>query len=343
MANLDSYNFDFPKKLIAQKPARPRDAARLLVFDRRTRKTTFASFRDLPSYIPKGSVLVLNETKVIPARLYLRKPTGGMVEVLYLSSTKKSIKTLANKKLQTGMRLYVTKSLFFTVTGKRDSIYSLKPSFALARLDAMLKKFGHTPLPPYIKHTPLSERKLREEYQAIFAKEKGSVAAPTASLHFTKRLLNDLKKRGVDIVFVTLHVGLGTFASVTEEQIKTKKLHVEQYHIPRATAAFLHQAKKSGRPIIAVGTTVVRTLESSASSKQSGFISQLSGSTDLFIQEGYRFKVVDGMITNFHVPKSSLLMLVSAFAGRETVLGLYDRAIKKNFRLFSFGDGMFIS
>ncbi len=338
---MDRYNFTFPKALIAQKPVHPRDAARLLIFDRRKKKTAFVTFKDLPKFLPSGSVLVLNQTKVIPARLFVKKETGGRVEILYLSTEGKNIKALANKKVAIGARLILSKRFSFVVMKQVGSEYFLKPSFPLKELDGIFERYGHTPLPPYIKHSLLSEKKLREEYQTVFAKERGSVAAPTASLHITNRLLKELQRRGIAVVYVTLHVGLGTFASVTERHIRSKTLHHERYHISKEAATFLNRAKKEGRPIIAVGTTVVRTLESSASSRRH-CREAVSGDTSLFIQEGYQFKFIDGMITNFHVPKSSLLMLVSAFVGRAQVLKLYRHAIRKKFRLFSFGDGMLL-
>jgi S-adenosylmethionine:tRNA ribosyltransferase-isomerase len=228
---LTSYSFDFPKKLIATKPASPRDSAKLLVYDRTSKKTLFDTFLNLANYLPKGSVIVFNQTKVIPARLLVQKPTGGIVELLYLSRMGKTIHALLNKKVDVGTQLSLTKNLIFIVTKKLDKGYELKPSFPLSKLDNVLNKYGKTPLPPYIKDSPLSEKKLREEYQTVFSRTKGSVAAPTASLHFSKRLLQKLKQAGIQIEFVTLHVGLGTFAPVTDEQIKNKKLHKELYEI----------------------------------------------------------------------------------------------------------------
>ena len=225
------------------------------------------------------------------------------------------------------------------VVKKSGQFYFFKPSFPLFQVAEILKKYGATPLPPYIKHSPLTEKQKREQYQSVFAKTGLSVAAPTASLHFTKRLIGKLKKQGIGIAFVRLDVGLGTFAPLKEENIKSGKLHKEFYQIDKATAGFLNKAKQQGRPIIAVGTTAVRTLETSAN--KSG-IKKLSGNTDLFISLGYKFKFVDGLITNFHVPKSSLLMLVAALVGIKNLLVLYQQALNKRFRFFSFGDGMLI-
>lgn len=339
MILLSQYSYSFPPELIAQKPASPRDAAKLLVYRKKSKKVSYDTFKNLTAYLPKGAVLVFNETKVIPARLFVRKETGGWVEVLYIATKNGSLQVLADRKLALHSQVRLTSRLTFTVAKSDGRFYYLKPSFPLSRLQKVLEKHGAAPVPPYIKHSRKASMRLRKQYQTIFARKYGSVAAPTASLHFTKRLMADLKKHGFGIEFVTLHVGLGTFAPVTEGQIKTKKLHSESYSIDTATARRLNAAKRQGRPIVAVGTTVVRTLESAAArhSLRAG-----SGSTELFIRPGYRFKFVDGIITNFHVPRSSLLMLVSAFALRQEILGLYRRAIAKKFRLFSFGDGMLL-
>jgi S-adenosylmethionine:tRNA ribosyltransferase-isomerase len=342
---LARYDYQTPKQLIAQKPAAPRDAARLLVYDRRDKKVRFNTFKNLGKYLPKNSVLVFNKTKVWPARLIVVKPTGGKVELLYISHDKNFIKVLANKKLPIGSKesffLGREKSspITFTVTNKIGQFYFLKPSFPLSQIPKILRHYGITPLPPYIKNSPLTEIQRRKEYQSIFAKTGLSVAAPTASLHFTKRLIKNLRRRGIEIKFVQLDVGLGTFAPLRGDNIKTGKLHREFYKIDKSTAKFLTLAKKQGRPIIAVGTTVVRTLESAAQNLR---LTKLSGDTELFIRENYKFKFVDGIITNFHVPKSSLMMLVSAFLGKKTLLNLYQKALKKKFRFFSFGDGMLI-
>jgi|SRR6266481_4691732 len=337
---LKKYDYVLPPSLIAIAPASPRDSAKLLVYDRESRKTYFDRFSNLGKYLPKNAVLVLNDTKVIPARLALAKETGGRVKILYLGTKGNLIEALAEKKLELGMTLSLTPKIIFRVVKKEENHYFLKPSFAISKIHGVLERYGTTPIPPYIKNSLLSEKNLRKEYQTVFARTKGSVAAPTASLHFTKRLLANLKKQGVSVAHTTLHVGLGTFGPLIESQVKTSRLHSEYFSIDLKTAAFLNKAKKEKRPIVAVGTTVVRTLES-ASDKQ-GRIKKYKGETDLFIREGYAFKFVDHMITNFHVPKSSLLMLASAFTGRKNILGLYKTAIRKQFRFFSFGDGMLI-
>lgn len=345
---LAAYSYNLPPELIAQKPAQPRDAARLLVYNRRNQKTTFDNFGNLAKYLPKNAVLVFNQTRVIPARLPLFKETGGKVEALYISRDQKSIRVLADKKLSPGQKLCLQNPvtiksgrtlllpMYFQIKSKTEGFYVLKPSFPMLKINNTFKKFGLTPLPPYMKHSPLSEKQRREAYQTVFAKAGESVAAPTASLHFTSRLINKLKKQGVETKFVRLDVNLGTFAKLTEKQIQTGKLHHEKYFIDKPTAKYITRAKKSGRPIIAVGTTVVRTLESWKKTKRT------AGTTDLFIRPGFKFQIIDGLITNFHVPQSSLLMLVSALTGREKLLTLYQSAIEQNLRFFSFGDGMLI-
>ena len=336
---IQKYNYELPEKLIAQMPASPRDEASLLIYDKKAGKIFYDRFLNIAKYLPQNAVLVFNETKVLPARLNLKKETGGKVEILYLKNRGELLEVLADRKLNIGSKIFLNKNIVFEVAEHDQKIYLLKPLFEAKNFQAILERYGKAPIPPYIKHSPLSESKLRQQYQTIFAKYAGSAAAPTASLHFTKRVLASLKKAKIDTRFVTLHVGLGTFAPLTEQNLKTKKLHAEFYNIDQKTAEFLNQAKAQGRPIIAVGTTVVRTLEASA---KNGQLKDLSGQTDIFISEGYKFGFIDGMVTNFHVPKSSLLMLVAALVGREKILEIYDQAIAKKFKFYSFGDGMLI-
>lgn len=337
---LKRFDYEFPASAVAQAPASPRDSARLLVHRRADGRNFFARFSDLPEFLPPGAVLVFNETRVIPARLVLRKETGGRAVVLFVGREKGLLKVMSDRRLSVGSELTLSEKMTFRVSRHDGKFYFLKPSFPPARLDAILERYGLTPLPPYIKKTPLSEKEAREKYQTIFARRRGSVAAPTASLHFTRRLMRALAKRGYAARFVTLHVGLGTFAPLTEENLKTGKLHGERYEIDGRTAAFLNAAKRAGRPIIAVGTTVVRTLESAAAGGKT--LRRLHGETKLFIRENDRPHFVGGLITNFHVPRSSLMMLVSAFVGRDELLQLYRLAIKRHLRLFSFGDGMLL-
>ncbi len=334
------YDYDFPQELIAKAPASPRDSARLLVYDRRTGERHDAIFRDIGAFLPKNAVLVLNTTKVIPARLALRRATGGTVSVLALGTSAEGVRVMANRKLKIGEKLELTEGDHFTVAASEGKYWLLHPSFTASRLQEMLDAHGQMPLPPYIKQTPLSPAEQRREYQSVFASVPGSIAAPTASLHFTPELPETLLRSGIEIVTLTLHVHLGTFAPLTDEQWQKGALHSEEYVIDPEAVSRLEVAKAAGRPIVAVGTTVVRTLESA--SDGSGRIIRPRGTTDLFIREGYRFTFVDSLVTNFHVPRSSLLMLVSAFTGREKVLELYRHAIAEHYRLFSFGDAMLI-
>lgn len=360
---LKQYDYALPPELIANKPAVPRDSARILVYDKRLKKPVFNVFANIGKYLPKGAVLVFNRTKVWPARLIGKKQSGGKVELLYISRDDKHIKALSNRHLDVNRVVTISGTARFEVAKKVGQFYFFKPSFPITQTSAVLKKYGVTPLPPYIKNSPLTERQKRKQYQSIFAKSGLSVAAPTASLHFTERLMKNLRRQGIAVKFVRLDVGLGTFAPLRGENLKSGKLHREFYSINKSTAAFLNKAKRQGRPIIAVGTTVIRTLESASVSgnhpgifgkdvyhkaknirgpESSHKLAKLSGNTDLFIREGYKFKFANGLITNFHVPQSSLLMLVSAFVGRDVILKLYDQAIKKRLCFFSFGDGMLL-
>ncbi len=357
---LKHYDYRLPPELIAQKPASPRDHARLLVYNRSTKKIKFDRFFNIGKYLPKNSILVFNQTKVVPARLKLTKDTGGKVEVLYIANHRGLIKVIANRKLALGQSLTLIPSTSivhgrellmysFKVFQRKDRFYFLKPNFPISQIQSLMSKFGETPLPPYIKNSLLTEKQKRKEYQSIFAKNGLSIAAPTASLHFTRKLIGNLKKQGIEVKFVTLNVNLGTFAPLSNNNLKTGKLHLESYYIAKKTAENLNRAKREGKTIIAVGTTVVRTLESASArhhSRQSGDpqykLTKLNGSTDLFIHPPYKFQFVDGLITNFHVPKSSLLMLTASLIGQKTLINLYKIAIKRHFRFFSFGDGMII-
>ncbi len=337
---LDKYDYSYPPELIAQAPAHPRDRARILIYNRKSQTISDDRFINLVKHLPANAVLVFNQTKVIPARFTVFKPSGGKVNLLYLNQDSHMIRTMADRTLTIGTEIAINDKLKFTVTKRDEKWYELKPQFPINKMESVLQKYGRAPLPPYIKHTPLSKQQTAQQYQTVFAKQSGSVAAPTASLHFSKRLMNALTKHHIQTAFVTLHVGLGTFAPVTSEQIKTKTLHYEQFTIDKRTATMLNQAKLTGRPIIAIGTTTVRTLESATNNF--GVLQTLTGSTNLFIQENYKLKFVDGLITNFHVPRSSLLMLVSAFTGQPQLMTLYKKAVADQYKLFSFGDGMLI-
>lgn len=338
---LKQYDYKISPRRIAQKPASPRDSARLLVYRQKTKSLSFDTFKNIGKYLPPNALLVFNQTKVVPARLQITKTTGGKAEILYISHDKNLIQVLSNRYLSIGSNIQLSRQgkSNFLVVKKIKQFYYLKPNFPTNKIKSILEKYGLTPLPPYIKHSPLTEKQKKEQYQTVFAKAGLSVAAPTASLHFTKNLIAKLKKQGISIKYVTLNVNLGTFAPLREENLATGKLHTESYEIDKKTATELNLARKQNRSIIAAGTTVVRTLESASFN---GKLKNLSGKTQLFIQPGFNFQFTTGLITNFHVPKSSLLMLVSAFVGKKTLFNLYKKALAKKFRFFSFGDGMLI-
>lgn len=337
---LAPYQYRYPPELVANRPSRPRDAARLLAFDRKTGRIALGAFRDLAHFLPARAVFVFNETKVIPARLTLARATGGRVRVLYLGREKNAIRALAERTLRTGEALRWGKRIFL-VMERRGREYVLRPLFPLAAFNLLLERQGDAPIPPYIKETPLTRRELRREYQSVFARRPGSIAAPTASLHFTTLLLARLRRSGFGIEFITLHVNIGTFLPLDENALRTGRLHAEEYSIAPAAMRRLNRAHQEGRPVIAVGTTVVRVLESAANAR--GVLGRRQGITDLFIRPGYCFRFVSGIITNFHVPGSSLMMLVAAFVGRVRLLRIYRRAIRRRMRLFSFGDGMIVT
>ncbi len=334
------YDYALPPERIAQAPATPRDSARLLVYRRAADAVEWSTISKLPALLPPRAVLVLNETKVIPARLPAKRSTGGQVLLLYLGRNARELKFLSNRRLRPGEVLRISPRRTLTVLRADAKVWFLKPSFSPSAIRSVLHRHGIVPLPPYINRTPLSRAEVRRRYQTVFAKTEGSIAAPTASLHFTRGLLQKLERSGVSIARVTLHVHLGTFSPLTEEHWKTGKLHPESYSIDSRSARLLAEAKRTGRPIIAVGTTALRALESAADGR--GRIVHPQGVTRLFVREPYRFRIIDGLLTNFHVPKSSLLMLVAALTGREKILGLYDEAIRRDFRFFSFGDAMLI-
>lgn len=337
----EDFNYELPEHLIAQTPILKRDSSRLLVLDKKTGKITHHIFSDILDYFKKGDVLVINDTKVIPARLYgTKEETGAVIELLMLKDTGNDIwECLAKpaKRIKEGTILTFGENLLSAkcVGIGEDGIRLMKFMYH-GILYEILDELGEMPLPPYI-HEKLEEK---NRYQTVYAKNVGSAAAPTAGLHFTETLLQRLKEKGVIIVPITLHVGLGTFRPVNVEDIKSHKMHSEFYEMSQETAEVLTQAKKENRPIISVGTTTTRTLESIMTLY--GEFKECSGWTDIFIFPGYQFKAIDGLITNFHLPKSTLLMLVSALAGKEKILNAYQEAIKQEYRFFSFGDSMFI-
>lgn len=333
---LEKYNYVLPRNKIALKPAEPRDRAKLLIYERKTGKVSHAYFYELANYLPKNSLLIINKTRVYPARLILKKTSGGQIRILIINKSKNRLLVLAERKVDCGERLYLNKEIYFEVCDKINNQYLLKPNLPLKEINKTLFKYGKTPLPPYLKNSPLSEKQRRNKYQTIFAKEIGSIAAPTAALHFTPRLLNNLKNNNVHVAELVLHVNLGTFAPVTEKQIKTGKLHAESYEISPKIIAQIKAARKQKRPVIAVGTTTVRALETYAQKNK------LRGKTTIFIKSGYKFKLIDGLITNFHVPRSSLMVLVAALIGQKSLIRLYKTALKNNYRFLSFGDAMLI-
>jgi len=340
MKRQDFY-FELPQELIAQDPLSDRSASRLMVLDRQTGAVTHKVFRDIAGYLKPGDCLVLNDTKVIPARLIgNRARTEGRIEVLLLKRCTGDIwETLVKpgKKARIGTEILFGDGLLKgTVTdivedGNRLIRFTYDGIF-----EEVLDKLGQMPLPPYITH----ELKDKNRYQTVYACHDGSAAAPTAGLHFTKELLHSLNEKGVETAFLTLHVGLGTFRPVKADDIQDHHMHSEYYIIPQEAADKINRARKQGGRIIAVGTTSCRTLESAA--EPDGYLPAKSGWTNIFIYPGYQFRIMDGLITNFHLPESTLIMLVSAFAGREHVLAAYQEAIQERYRFFSFGDAMLI-
>ncbi|MBT5338623.1 tRNA preQ1(34) S-adenosylmethionine ribosyltransferase-isomerase QueA [Candidatus Falkowbacteria bacterium] len=339
------FNYNLPPKLIANEPASPRDSSRLLVYNKDQDKIIHDKFFNLDKYLQTGDVLVFNNSKVIPARLLGNKSTGGKAEALLLKQEDTDIwqAMLGTRKPKIGLKLRFEHGLQAGVIKKiSEKTWLLKFNFAGPKFRAILAKIGQVPLPHYIRKIKGQGAKIKDQYQTVYAKKDGSAAAPTAGLHFTNRLLKKLKNRGVQLEFITLHVGLGTFAPVNTENIEDFKIHTEYIEVDSVTIKSLEKAKQQSRRIIAVGTTSVRTLETIFSSKKAN-TKNLNLKTNIYIHPGYKFKFIDAMITNFHLPKSSLLMLVSAFIGRQKTLQLYKLAIKLKYRFYSFGDGMFLS
>ena len=338
------FDYHLPESSIAQTPAEPRDSSRLLVLHRDNGNLEHKIFRDVIDYFEAGDLLVLNQTRVIPARIFAKKETGGKVELLLLRKRD----NLTWESLVGGKGLRVGKSVFVDVAGKKIAVEILEILEGSERLikfsepiEPYFSQIGNIPLPPYI-HEKLTDP---ERYQTVFAKETGSAAAPTAGLHFTPQLLEQLKSKGVNIVYVTLHVGLDTFAPVNEDDPEEHQIHSEWCELTQETADLINQTKQNGGRVVAVGTTSVRTLESAGQlsiDNSQLTINPFTGPTTLFILPGYQYKVVDAIITNFHLPKSTLIMLVSAFAGREKVLETYETAIREGYRFYSFGDAMLI-
>lgn len=340
--DVKDFDYDLPEELIAQDPLEDRSSSRLMVLDKKTGEVSHHVFKEIVKYLRPGDCLVLNNTKVIPARLFgVKEGTMAKIEILLLKRRQNDVwETLVKpgKKAKPGTRIIFGDGLLtgevidVVDDGNRLIQFSYEGIF-----EEILDKLGQMPLPPYITH----QLKDKNRYQTVYAKYDGSAAAPTAGLHFTKELLQQVKDKGVDIAEVTLHVGLGTFRPVKVDNVLDHHMHSEFYMVSQEAADKINNAKKNGGRIISVGTTSTRTLE--AASDENGMLKECSGWTDIFIYPGYRFKVIDCLITNFHLPQSTLVMLVSALAGREHVLNAYKEAVEERYRFFSFGDAMFIT
>lgn len=333
------FDYELPQELIAQHPMEPRDHSRLLVVDKHTGEIQHKHFYDLVDYLRPGDVLVFNDTRVIPARLHGTKDTGAHVEVFLLTrrdATDWEVLVRPGKKLQVGAKINFSDELSCEVIEHTDFGGRVVRFKYEGIFEEILDRLGETPLPPYIT-APLEDK---ERYQTVYNRERGSAAAPTAGLHFTKELLAKIKELGCEEVFVTLHVGLGTFRPVSEANIEDHKMHKEFYTVSQEAADAINKAKAEGRRIIAVGTTAVRTLESAGAD---GTLKAGGNWTNIFIYPGYKFRFVDELVTNFHLPQSTLLMLVSTLATRDIMLATYKKAVEEKYRFFSFGDAMFIT
>jgi len=362
--NLNDYDYLLPKKNLALEPAVPRDSSKLFIYNVGTDKIMFDHFYNIDKYLPKDSFMVMNNTKVLPARVAMKKESGGKVVLLFLVNElgvmsdgllSYLVKVMVDREIKVGERVYFDQENYLNVVGQKENIFELEFDFGREKLFELLKKYGVMPIPPYLKKSTLTRDELLEKYQTIIAKTDGSAAAPTASLHFTDSVFNKLDKKGIKKLFVTLHVGMGTFAPINDENIKQKKLHNEFYEVDSRIYQSINRLKQEEKKLVAVGTTVVRTLESEA--RQGNFYHKTCESekitpvsplkqTNLFIFPSYDFKMIDIMFTNFHLPKSSLMMLVEAFLqfkkSKKSLVELYNIAIKNNFRFYSFGDAMVI-
>ncbi len=340
--NVNDFDFELPEELIAQTPLLDRTSSRLLVMDKETGAVEHKHFRDILDHLHEGDTLVLNDTRVLPARLMgTKEETGANIEVLLLKQTEEDVwETLVKpaKKVKIGMVVSFGDGLLRAeCTGVLDHGGRHFKFIYDGIFYEILDQLGEMPLPPYIRE----KLEDQDRYQTVFAKERGSAAAPTAGLHFTDKLLEEIRSKGVNIAFITLHVGLGTFRPVSVESIEDHEMHAEFYRITQQTADLINATKQRGGRVISVGTTSTRTLESVAK-KFGGTLQEDNGWTDIFIYPGYQFEAVDGLITNFHLPKSTLVMLVSAMSNRDAILNAYNEAVKERYRFFSFGDAMFI-
>jgi len=331
---LNEFDYHLPKELIAQYPTIPRHNARLMVLNRKDRSIRHDVFWNLPDYLKKGDLLVFNNSKVLPARLYGRKPTGGKVEILLTDYIEKHVwyALVGGKNIKSGLKIFIGEDLQVEILehieGGKFKVY-LHSQDPLKALD----KWGKIPIPPYLERE--EEEIDRVYYQTVFAKEEGSVASPTASLHFSEELLEKLQNRGINIAFITLHVSYGTFKPVKTQRIEEHKVDPEYIKVPEETVKLIKETKERGNRVVAVGTTVVRALETKPFEPYEGW-------TELYIYPGYEFKVVDALITNFHLPKSSLLFLVCAFGGKDFIMEAYQIAVRERYRFYSYGDGMLI-
>ncbi len=333
--------YELPQELIAQTPVEPRDSSRLLVLNKYDGSTEHRIFKNLTDYLNPGDCLILNDTRVIPARIYgVKNETGAVVEFLLLNQVENNVWECLckpGKRAKTGTQFSFGDGILnCTVTDVKDDGNRIIKFDCTTNIYAILDKIGQMPLPPYITE----KLENQERYQTVYSRELGSAAAPTAGLHFTEEMLKKIKAMGVNIGYVTLHVGLGTFRPVKVDDVTKHKMHSEHYHIPKETADLINDTKAQGKRIISVGTTSCRTLESSAT--KNGCICEDEDDTSIFIYPGYKFKCIDALVTNFHLPESTLIMLVSAFAGYDNVMNAYKEAVEKKYRFFSFGDAMFI-
>ena len=340
--NTSDFYYDLPAELIAQTPIEPRNASRLMVLDRISGKIEHKIFSQLEEFLNEGDCLILNDTRVIPARIYgVKKETGAVVEFLLLNQNENNVWECLCKP---GKRAKIGTEFIFgeglvdceVVDITEDGNRKIRFNCDSKEIYNILDKIGKMPLPPYITQ----ELKNGERYQTVYSRELGSAAAPTAGLHFTKEMLDDLKNKGINIGYVTLHVGLGTFRPVKVDDVTKHKMHTEHYHISKETADLINETKRNGKRVISVGTTSTRTLESVAT--KNGCICEDEDDTSIFIYPGYEFKCIDGLITNFHLPESTLIMLVSAFAGYDNTMNAYKTAVDEKYRFFSFGDAMLI-
>ncbi|SFM23899.1 tRNA preQ1(34) S-adenosylmethionine ribosyltransferase-isomerase QueA [Marinobacter zhejiangensis] len=338
--NVSDFHFDLPDELIARYPLPERSASRLLTLDGLSGAIGHRGFTDLPTFLQPGDLLVFNNTRVIPARLFGKKETGGQVEILVervLDEHELLAHVRASKAPKPGQAIIVEDGTVFRMKERQDALFLLRCEAVEPVLD-VLERTGHMPLPPYVDRP--DEEADRERYQTVYAEQAGAVAAPTAGLHFDKAMIASLQEQGVNTAFVTLHVGAGTFQPVRVERIEDHVMHTEIAQVPEETVEAVRRTREQGGRVIAVGTTSVRSLESAS---RGGKLRSFQGETDIFIHPGYRFQTVDAMVTNFHLPESTLIMLVSAFAGYEHVMSAYHDAVQQRYRFFSYGDAMFIT